>query len=472
MRSHPQSLGTWHSIPGGPAGHLLPRAIVLVCVQLVSAGAGEVWAQDRIPVSDVPCDSASLYAAGCAQLEADDAVGALPLLRRAVAKQPDNPRYTLKLADACDAAGQPDDAVRALQVLHRRRPDLLPTRVALARRLGDRGRRIEAAALLTEVADQLESHDLIFLVGLLEQRGDWDTVERVLRRRMDEGSPAALWHAWIESALGRDRAASALRRIWAARRAGVSDPDLTFAAARAHFALGRLLGDAEERTITGGKLGQFCGPWLLLESRPGRDRFLCIPHDSALFEIRTALDGGLDSGEAHLLHARIWRRIGKPDLAWAVLRGQAARLMENATPTMLADCAQIALEANEVDDYLRFTRARATQNPAQQTSILFAACKTAADYYAMRGDERLSFAFLRRALKLRPDHAALALKMADAEWEAGRRQRARRLYRDAVASDPKHGQYEHVLQRLAETQPETDRADEAPRISPGAGEPR
>lgn len=254
-------------------------------------------------------------------------------------------------------------------------------------------------------------------------------------------------------------------RHWAAALAQVQDferqhgpaPAVDFRAAQAWFGLGQALGKSAIRQVADGHVGQFSGDYLLVEER-GPGRYLCCTSDSALFRLRRALDAGFDQPAAHLLHARIWQALGKPELALALAKGHEAAILADAQPNDLGALGDIALQANAPDDYLRYVRLRAEREPQRREQTLASAYLELADYYAHRGDRDLEREFCYRAARLRPQDPDLALRLADAEWLAQHYEPAARHYRQYLQNSPaQDSQRERVLERLA-----TSPADAAP----------
>lgn len=260
-------------------------------------------------------------------------------------------------------------------------------------------------------------------------------------------SPAVFELCQIDAALTANRPSEALRRI-AEASIRQDHPQLQWRAAQAYAALGQLTGTLSVQT-RGGHTGQFAGDVLLIEPR-GSDRFLCCPRASALFQVRQALDGGLRLPEAHLLHARCWLALERPQVALQVVRGAEAALLDDATPETLATLAQIALAADSLPDYLRYERLHARRDPEHRTALLSTAYLTAADRYSAQGDAAMCLHWLRRATRLRPDDAALLLRIADIEWADGNRAAAGDLYERLLLVAPENPQCSRARERLAE----------------------
>lgn len=254
-----------------------------------------------------------------------------------------------------------------------------------------------------------------------------------------------LWQ--IDAALAANRPSEALRRS-AASSIRHDHPQLQWRAARAYAALGQLTGTLTVQTREG-HAGQFAGDVLLIEPR-GSDRFLCCPRASALFQVRQALDGGLRTPGAHLLHARCWLALERPQVALQVVRGAEPALLDDATPETLTTLAQIALAADSLPDYLRYERLRARLDPAHRAALLSSAYLIAAERYSAQGDAALCLHWLRRAARLRPDDAGLLLRIADIEWADGNRAAAGDLYERLLLVAPQHPQCSRARERLAE----------------------
>jgi len=273
------------------------------------------------------------------------------------------------------------------------------------------------------------------------------------RAKLDEGlaqhpEDVGLRLATVDLLLASDQPASALKRARMLDGPPDARPALQFRMSRAYHALGRIVGKARVESVHGGRAGQFVGQRLLVEPRPGADCFLCCPPASALYQLRQALDAGFDEPAAHVLHARIWQELGKPQVGYSLLRGRAAALLSDPTPQVLAAFSDLALASDDLGGYLRYERLRAAQRPERRDEILGAAYLAAAERHNLRGNETLYIEWLRRALAHRGNDAALLVRLADAEWDAGRHEQAWPLYRRALRVDPNHARRAEILLRL------------------------
>jgi tetratricopeptide (TPR) repeat protein len=254
----------------------------------------------------------------------------------------------------------------------------------------------------------------------------------------------------LDALIARASYATALREIGRLAAPYRRHPQIRFRAAQCYYHLDQTLGQAEVRAVVGGVAGQFSGGWLLVERRAGPHRFLCCPPASAMYQLRAALDAGLEERAAYLLHARLWQRLGRSEIGLAILEGRSALLLANPTDAELAVFSDLALAGGALDKYLRYERRRGALRPAEREAILFSACVTVAEAYCQRGEATLYAEWLHRALRLRPHDAGVTLSLADVEWAAGRHGRAVALYRHLLALEPDHPDYHRIVHRLAD----------------------
>lgn len=313
-------------------------------------------------------------------------------------------------------AGNPEPAIRMLRELVAAAPEDSEFRLRLAEVLVAADRADEADHLLAEAAEAGRAG-------------------------------ASLWFAWIDLALDQGRWATALRRVGRARDEIGESAGLHARAARAYFERGRLLGKAEVRDVPDRRTGQFCGPWLLVESR-GPGRFLCCPADSAVYQVRAALDAGSEAGSLHVLHARIWQKLGKPDVGLTLLESYGPVLSAEATPAMLQAGMDLSLEAGDPVRFLRYGRRYAGLDADARDDRLSTIYARLAEHYARQGEPTLHREFCRRAWELRRDQVDLALRLAEAEWATERRAEAERLYRRVLRLAPEHPQRREIRARL------------------------
>jgi hypothetical protein len=282
--------------------------------------------------------------------------------------------------------------------------------------------------------------------------GALERAERLASAALQGGaSDPAIRLAAIDISLAQGRARLALEQTQAATKLLGDLPELHLRAAQAYYELGAVLGKPEIRTLPAARSGQFIDGLLVVEPRPGPDRFLCCGRESALFQLRLALDGGLDSTTAFVLHARIWQRLRRPEAAFSILRSREGELLAEGGDG-LSVLSALALETDALADYLRYEQRRAQRAAPQRDDILSAAYLTAAERYNARGDEALYSEWLARAGQLQPRSAELRLRLGDALWSAGQRTAAAAHYRAVLDARPNHPQREHIAERLAGAQ--------------------
>ncbi len=437
---------------------MLPAGLA-VSAALGMPPAGQAAAQrppgvfPRPPASQLSAEPTAdvLFAQGCARLQGGEPAAAIPLLARAAAQRPDNLDYALKLAEAHIAAGNAAVALQLLNELAAGRPDTVTLQVALAEAHASKRNWTAVEEALAPVEDKLDAAGLVLLANACAETTQVARAAAVLQRGLKRWpDDETLWLALIDHALDLRQCGLALQRVREARRHVAPSAQLEFRAAQAYYRLGQALGRTRVIRIPRGRAGQFVDDWLLVEKRAEPDGFLCCPKTSALYTLRRALDAGLDEPAAHLLHARIWQRAGRPEIGLAILQSREALWSKDATPETLATFADLALAANALNDFLRYTRLQAEHEPQRRSEILYNAFVAAAERYNQRGDDAMYRELLRRALTLRSDDVELMLQLADAVWDAGGQPEATIWYRRVLECRPAHRDRNRILKRLGD----------------------
>lgn len=420
---------------------LVPAALLAAVLH-----AGQAAAQD---VSSPTCDE--LLEQGCRRLSGREFAAAIEPLSAALARQPDRGEIVRNLAQAYCGTGQRDQARKLLENFLARRPAEWDVRLDLAQLYLEGPDPAGTISVLAPFEAELDARGARLLADAYRASNRTDdaalALERALRRFPADES---LRLAHIDLALDQRRHEEALRRVRAAEAQLGSRPALHLRAARAYFELGRFLGEVQRRPLPDRQAGQFQGGLLLIPDGEHQDQFLCCPPDSAMFQIRRALDAGLDDPAVHVLHARIWERCGRPEVGLAILQGRAQTLIESKDQAAIRALADLALAAGRLPDYLRYERELARCCPGRGEEILWRAFVTAAERYNQRGEEAVYAALLRRALELRPGDAELRLRVADADWDAGRTAAAAQNYRAVLEQEREHPQRARILRRLHE----------------------
>lgn len=253
--------------------------------------------------------------------------------------------------------------------------------------------------------------------------------------------------AWVGWLVDHGRSGQAVEELTALGKRRPLTPELHWQAARAYFELDQLLGATTEQSFAEAAPGQFRRNLYLLARRDG-DRFTCCPQESAIYQLRCALDGGVSHPAIWLLAARVWQRLGDTTSAYQILKDHEPALLDAGDSAALALLAELALAAHEPADYLRLMRWLAAHDAGHQTDILYEAQRALAEYYAARGEDALSLDALRRAVTLKSENPTLVLELADREYDGGDRAAARRWYRRVLELAPWHSQRARLLERL------------------------
>lgn len=424
------------------------QALATVLVGSLCVGRGP--AQDSSSAT-----SDELFELGCRRLARGEFADAIEPLSAALVRQPDRGQIARKLAQAYQGAGQHDQARRLLENFLAHRPDDQAVRLSLARLHLENRKPGDAIAVLAPFQAELDPEGACLLADAYRAANRPEELAALLAAALAHfPDEERLWFVYIDAALEQRQLQEALRRIAEAQARLGSRPALHLRAARAYFALGRILGEPHRQTPPDQQPGQFQdAPLLIADVERGTPPLSCPPQ-SAMYQIRRALDASLDEPAAHVLHARIWERCGRPEIGLAILQGREQFLIEANDRTAIEALADLALAAGRLRDYLRYARKLARCCPEQGEEILWRAYLAAAERYNQRGEEAVYAALLRRALELRPGDVGLRLRLADADWEAGRTRAAVQNYRVVLEQEREHPERLRILARLeAESAP-------------------
>lgn len=426
-----------------------------LCAACLVASTGALARPLRVsgspPAVEPQKTSAELFEAGRARLKAGQAPEAIELLSAAIARRPGEIEYQLTLSKAYDAAGRRDAAIRLLENIVKRHERHVVARVSLARLHALGGAPARVRELLTPFPDELDAAALLLLANASRDLGRHSDSRHSLRAGISRfPRDAPLWLALIDSMIEEERHAGALAVIRKAEQRLGRSAALHYRAARSYFALDELLGEASARAVRGGRVGQFHDDLLLVERRSGTSRFLCCPPRSALYQLRRALDAGMDAPEAHLMHAEIWRRIGKPRIGFGIVKRRESVLLQDPDASTLRAFARLALESESFSDYLRYVRALAALDANRGAELLRTAFETLAERYNERGDDAMQVRCLERAAALSPDDPALLLRLGDAKWQHGELRAAATCFQRVLELAPAHPQRRRILARLAD----------------------
>ncbi len=344
----------------------------------------------------------------------------------------------------------PERREALLRGLMPRWPGDVEIRERLAADLARRGVWADAVELLEPLQGRLSVRGVQVLTRGWTAMGRGLEASRWVESRLkDQPTNVDLWGMAVEIAMSRGQFGRAITTGEQAARHCRPNGRLRALLAEALFRLDQLLGDAEVRQVPGRRVGQFDGDWLLVEARPGVDRYLCAPQRSALYQVRAAIDAGCDTPELHRLHAAIWLKLGHAETAWDIVASRLDVLLESAGDAdgLLRECA---LRSGRITEFLDLARGEAQRDPAQRDAVLFGAYCAAADVCARRGEPGAELGLLRQALSLRPEASDVRLRVADALWVTGEQELAREEYAAILRAAPAHPQKARLLARLAE----------------------
>lgn len=370
-----------------------------------------------------------------------------------VVAHPDDVTATVRLIEAYVAVGRTAAAETLIEAAQRRFKGDATFELAIAAVDETRQRWSSVVERLSTSGAVLSETDELRLIRALRNTGRTDEATARLKAAVAKHPQGAeLWSAWVDEALQSQRPAQALERIHDAEKAGVTNAQMRYRAARATSMLEGGFGKTQIRTLSDARQGQFVDGWLVIEATQQPNRFLCAPPQSALAMIREVLDSGADDPECHLLHAAIWHDAGRYAVAYSILKSRPNDFWKSLDVAALEQVARICLDAGDVFAAVTWSQLRADRDPARHDEILAGSYSSAARVFNERGDTNLYRDYLRRALTFRQNDDTLMLQLADADWTAGDHERAVKTYRALLDKRLSLDAEGRILERLAEWQ--------------------
>ena len=274
--------------------------------------------------------------------------------------------------------------------------------------------------------------------------------------------------AWTHARLGADeQAAAEYARLgdWYAERGrhalaaeafeqavglGRRDARLHVRLARAYYELKQLLGTISTRRVPGASPDRIVGAYYLLSPVPSQpDRYYVCPRSSAIYQIRQAIDAGLDDAVTRLLQADICLAAGRHEQALAIYRSIESRVPPEERAGYYFRSARAALGVDASDEYLARLRQAIDLDPQRYGPSLADAYDAMARRCSRQGELEMYIRYLEQATDVSPVSAQLHCRLGNAYWEANRRADAARQWQVALELQPDHPDRKRMLDLIS-----------------------
>jgi|GEM_PF-6976589 len=222
----------------------------------------------------------------------------------------------------------------------------------------------------------------------------------------------------------------------------MDSPVLRYKLGSAYFNLRNYFGRVSYQTIQSGAGGTISGPFYLIEAVPGsKDRFLCAPEASAIYQIARAVDDGIeDRVDIHVLRGTIFLNARRFSQAYTIFEELGPRIPDEDKALFHYYFAQAAFGCGQYQRYLELLQEAIQLDPDSYQSTLVDAYLKVADQYNQEGDLDKYIELLGQAVVENPTSASLHLRLGDALAEADRNAEAVvqwRMVLDLQADHPK-----------------------------------
>jgi tetratricopeptide (TPR) repeat protein len=322
-----------------------------------------------------------------------------------------------------------------------------------------------APAAVTKLVDQaraaMRAERYEQAVALLEsavRTGPGDTrclelLARAYERTGERGQAADTLVRLGDAHAAAERHAMAAEAFERAGRLGRDSPDYHVRLARCYCHLKQYLGDITTQSITGGVPDRIVGDRYLLKKAPDRKGVWYVsPRESAIYHVRRARDGGLDTLAMQMLEAEIWFEAGQPARALRIYQAVESCVSGEGRAAYYFRSAQAALAAEDLDEYLTRLLRAIELDPHTYSGEKLTAYMTLAERYSRRGDLDAFVLYLQKAVALAPKSVDLHYRLGNAYWEADRRTEAARQWQVALELNPDHPDRTRMLELIRDVQ--------------------
>ncbi len=247
--------------------------------------------------------------------------------------------------------------------------------------------------------------------------------------------------------LAENRFALAAGAYQQAIRLGLESPVLHYKLASAYFNLRNYFGRVAVVTIESAQAGQISGKWYLIESVAGKKNvFRAAPRESAIFQIATAIEGGMqESLDVQMLLANVYLNGRRFQKAYEMYQQLGEQVADEDRALYSYYFAQSALGVGKYDEYLAHLQEAVELDPEAYESALVDAYLAVADKHNQAGKLDQYIEYLSLAVQQNPQTSSLHMKLATALAEARRYDKAVEQWRMVLDLEPDHPQRTELL---------------------------
>lgn len=378
----------------------------------------------------------------------DDAV---KLLRDAVDADESGEKtiYRLHLARAFRYSSQPQESEKLLKAILEQSPD-----------------HVEAGQLLAEILYAAERWEDLqgVLEPLLQFRHDYPTYHMLAEASFNQDRYEDARKYYKEAIklnpksapdqyqlaniyLAENRFALAANAYEQAIRLGLESTVLHYKLASAYFNLRNYFGRVSIVTVASAKAGEISGNWYLIEPVAGKkDAFRAAPRKSAIFQISTAIAGGMEATpDVQMLLANIYLNGRRYEKAYEMYQQLGERVVDEDKALYSYYFAQSALGVGKYDEYLTHLTEAVKLDPEAYESALVDAYLAVADKHNQAGKLDKYIEYLSLAVQQNPQTSSLHMKLASALEEAREYNKAIEQWRMVLDLEPDHPQRTDLL---------------------------
>jgi tetratricopeptide (TPR) repeat protein len=342
---------------------------------------------------------------------------AIKCFQKAVSLAPEEAGYGVALGKAYFAGGKVDEAQGEFEGI-----------------LKEHATNVEAGKELAGIYAQRQEWQKVFDLqsGLLPYKHDYDMFKFLADAAQHLGKTSEAKRYYIEALkfngessfdhyqlgdiyLTESKFLLAAEEYSRALELGLEDALIHYKLGTAYYNLRNYLGQVEVRDIPDGIVEEISDDYFLIEALPDAPHtFNCAPVNSAVYQVKKALQMGIAVPEARLLFANVYFNTHRLTRAIELLLGMEKDIKEEDKPLFYDHLGQAYFLTGRYDEFLAAVKKSTAKDAEAQKQALEEAYHSIAQRYEQVGDAVSQINYLLKCVKGAPTNAQYHLELGDA----------------------------------------------------------
>ena len=382
---------------------------------------------------------------------------AITLLAEAASLAPEDASYAVALGKAYYAAGRVDEAESQFEEILDDHPTNVEAGKELAAIYAQREEWQEVLDVLTDLLPY--KHDYVMFKLLADaayELAETSQAKEYYREALRFNDEAPLDHYRLgDIYLTESKFRLAANEYSRALELDYDDALIHYKLGTAYFNLGNYLGQVGVREIPDGTVEQISEELFLIEAAPwGADTFHCAPVHSAIYQVKKAMDMGIESPEASLLFANIYFHTNRFERAIGLFLQIEAEIADEDKELFYTYLGQAYFRTGRYEEHLDAIKEATAADPEAQRQALEGAYYSIAERSKQLGDTESQIAYLLKCIESAPTNAQYHLDLGDAYYRLEDYENAATQWRMTLDLQPDHPEQMRLINLLNELERE------------------